>query len=592
MQLLIRMKDTGTWNLKDSCSIVSYLNISYKIVLPIERGAILHRINYSELSMDKVLALLLNAIVLMVLVAESAMAQEGHSNRIKAPEVKDEYRVFDPLRDRYFGDFVLSIGAHARISSNNYDNLPDLDDDAGHPVWYIGYEYDIEASLKHESSAELFLQLKRNNISLYDAPLIRNSKIITLFGTRHEYTQGEMLPRVSRLYFDVPVTDFLETRVRAGFFNYLVGNGYALGGKYPDLAATLSVGPENLRGRLNYTRVDMYNRQKWGPKILHGDEKAFSGKHVQANFYAADLMAKVERHTIQPYIGILHDFTRPKHRANNFDDFNLNGTRINNDILGTVGIDVNLNFERFDFGVEFARNFGKAYSSDKTEANRGDITHKGWLLLTDAGYNLGIVRPTGRFIWASGPKSSREDFNDFRVTSRTNRTFSIYSPTNINLFNAHFPKTGIGPYVATGYSYLLNFGIDRPGVFGDPFVIENIIYLNGGLEFFPIDKSYLSVNYWNMHADEPGFGLNSENQTIKLPSELGHEIDVYASYEVTRRFSVNLQGGVFFPGKNYRQDRGDSFDRGNLGYTPVLPRDKKGDPDNAYILSLGFEYSF
>lgn len=527
-------------------------------------------------------------------------AEERPLPKIKVPEEEEPYKAFDPLHDRYFGNFKLSSHFKARVSSNSSDNLADLKDDLDDSIWFIGYHYDVVASLRHSSTAEFFLQLRRDNISEYDSPLFRDDKITTLFGTRHEYTKAEMLPRMYRLYFDLPVMDFLDTRVRIGYFPHLVGNGYALGGKYPNAGATLLLGPENMRGRIHYDRVDSYNKINWGPRIGHGDETAFTGRDTNADFYAADLMVKIGKHSIQPYIGFLHDYTQPANRNNVFDNFNLNGTRVNEDLLGTVGIDVNVNLERFNFGIEFARNFGEANSVGELPRgaaadDRGDITHKGWLLVTDAGYNLGIVRPKGKFVWASGPTSSRRDLLDARYRSRNNRTFSIFTPTNANTFDAHYQRTGIGPYLATASTYLFNFGIDRPGIFNDPFVMENVIFLNGGLEFFPINKMYFSIDYWNMHADEPGFGLNSANQSVKLPSELGHEIDFFTSYGITKHLSVNLQGGFFFPGKYYRKDRGGNvraFPRGNLGFSPVLPRNGQGNPDDAFLMALGLEYSF
>lgn len=540
--------------------------------------------------MNKIMTLILTIIIFVTFVVKVLTAEERSLSRIKVPE--EEYKSFGPLRDIYFGNFKLSSRFHTRISSNNSSNLADLDNDVDDSIYYLGYQYDVSLSLKHTSTAEFFLQLKRDNISEYDSPLLLDDKLTTLFGTRHEYTKAEFLPRISRLYFDVPVTNFLDMRMRFGFFPYLVGNGYALGGKYPDLGATLSLGPENLRGRLHYHRVDFYNKQNWGPEISRDDEGSFNGRNTNADFYAADFMIKVGRHSIQPYLGFLHDYTSQIHRANNFDNFKLNGTKVNDDLLGTVGVDINLNFERFNFGIEFARNFGEANSADKTSPDRDDITHKGWLLVADANYNLGILRPKGKFVWASGPTSRRQDLLDARYRSRNNRTFSVYTPTNTNTFDAHYQRTGIGPYLATASTYLFNFGIDRPGIFNDPFVIENILFFNGGVEFFPIDKTYISLDYWNMHADEPGFGLNSAGRAEKLPSELGHEIDFFASYAVTRRLSINLQMGYFFPGKYYREERGDTFARGNLGFSPVLPRNGQGDPDDAFLMAVGLEYSF
>jgi hypothetical protein len=542
--------------------------------------------------MLKILTLLLATAVSASLTIISAFAGERALPKIKVPETEEEYKTFDPLHDRYFGNFKFSSRFKIRGSSNNSDNLSDLDDDVDDSIWYIGYHYDVSLSLKHKNTTELFLQLRRDNISEYDSPLFRDDQLLTLYGQRHEYTESEMLPRMYRLYVDFPIVDFLDMRMRVGYFPHLVGNGYALGGKYPNAGATLFLGPEHLRGRIHYDRVDSYNKINWGPTIDHRDEATFTGADTNADFYSADLMAKVWKVTAQPYIGFLHDYTSPENRNNVFDNFNLNGTRVNDDLLGTVGVDVNLTLQKFNFGIEFARNFGEANSSNRAAPDRDDISHKGWLLVTDAGYNLGLVRPKGKFVWASGPTSNRQDLLNARYRSRNNRTFSVYTPTNANTFDAHYQRTGIGPYLATASTYLFNYGIDRPGLFNDPYVIENLIFLNGGLEFFPIDKLYFSLDYWNMHADEPGFGLNSAGQAIKLPTELGHEIDFYTSYAVTRRFSVNLQGGFFFPGKYYRKDRGDGFNRGNLGFSPVLPRNGLGDPDNAFLMALGLEYNF
>lgn len=541
---------------------------------------------------NKIITPVLIAIFLVIPFARITTAEERVVPGIKVPGSEEEDKAFDPLHDLYFGDFKLSSHFHSRISSNSSNNLSDLDNHVDDSIYFVGYQYNISLSLKHISSAEFFLHFKRINISEYDAPLWLDDDLTTLFGNRHEYSQGEILPRVYRAYFDLPVTDLLDTRVQIGALTYDVGNKYALGGKYPDLGATLSLGPKNFRGRLHYHRVDSYNKQNWGPEISRAEEGAFNGRNTNANFYAADFMVKAGKHSIQPYVGFLHDFTHAADRNNQFDNFNLNGTRVGNDLLGTAGVDLNLNFERFNFGIEFARNFGKARNNGNSSPDRRDITHKGWLLVADTGYNLGIVRPKGKFVWASGHESKREDLLSSKTTSNHNRTFSVYTPTNTDTFDAHYQKSGIGPYLATASTYLLNFGIDRPGIFNDPFVIENVLFFNGGIEVFPVDKMYMSIDYWKMHADQAGYGLNGSGQAEKLPSELGHEIDFFTSYAITKHLSINMQGGLFLPGKYYRKARSDSFARGNLGQSPVLPRDKTGDPSDAFLFALGFEFSF
>jgi len=551
----------------------------------------------------KVLIFGLSIFFLLNLVARVTIAEDRLIGAPHSYGSEEEYKAFDPLHDLYFGDFKLSSHFHSRISFNNSNNLVDIDNDQDDSISYIGYQYDFSLSLKHLSSAEFFLHFKRNNISEYDSPLWLDDDLTTLFGTRHEYSQAEMLPRVYRAYFDLPVTDILDTRVRIGAHTYGVGNEYALGGKYPDFGVTLSSGPKNFRGRLHYHRVDSYNKQNWGPEISRSEEGAFNGRNTEANFYAADFMVKSGKHSIQPYVGFLHDFTHANDRLNYFDDSGTinNGRKIDDDLLGTVGADLNLNFERFNFGVEFARNFGKARSDEKSSSANSpnmlrDVTHKGWLLVADTGYNLGIVRPRGKFIWASGPKEKRQDALNGWTNYTDNRSFSVYTPTNTDTFDAHYQKSGIGPYLATASTYLLNFGIDRPGIFNDPFVIANVRFFNVGTEFFPTDKLYASIDYWKMHADNAGYNVNTTgfNPVVeKMPSELGHEIDFFTSYNMTKHLSVNLQAAYFMPGEYYRyKNRGDLRARGDAGQSPILPKDKSGDPSDAFLIALGIEFSF
>ena len=568
--------------------------------------------------MNRVITSVLIAILFVIPFARITTAEERILPKIKSPKSPvsaEEYKDFDPLRDLYFGDFKLSSHFHSRISSNSSNNLADLDNDKDDSIYYVGYQYDFSLSLKHMSSAEFFLHFKRINISEYDAPLWLDDDLTTLFGNKHEYSQGEILPRVYRAYLDLPVTDFLDTRVQIGALTYGVGNEQALGGKYPNLGVTLSAGPKNFRGRLHYDRVDSYNKLDcWGPVISDVEEGAFHGRNTNANFFAADIMAKAGRHSIQPYVGVVYDYTHSRDRDNAFDDKGIikNGRTIDKDLLGTVGVDLNLNFERFNLGVEFARNFGKARSdtsSDLADVSKeivplndmksgwmDDITHKGWLLMADAGYNLGIVRPKAKVVWASGPEGRRKDVLNGWSSSNNNRTFSVYSPTNTDIFDSHYQKSGIGPYLATASTYLFNFGIDRPGIFNDPFVIENVRFFNAGIEIFPVDKMYMSIDYWKMHADEAGYGINTSTGATfpeKLPSELGDEIDIFASYNITKHISVNMQGALFFPGEYYRvKTRADLKTRGDLGQSPVLPRDKSGDPSDAFFLALGLEFSF
>lgn len=56
---------------------------------------------------------------------------------------------------------------------------------------------------------------------------------------------------------------------------------------------------------------------------------------------------------------------------------------------------------------------------------------------------------------------------------------------------------------------------------------------------------------------------------------------------MTKKFSIDLRAGYFIPGKYYRKDRKDLSSKGDLGFSPVLPRDGRGHLDNAFLIALG-----
>lgn len=140
--------------------------------------------------------------------------------------------------------------------------------------------------------------------------------------------------------------------------------------------------------------------------------------------------------------------------------------------------------------------------------------------------------------------------------------------------------------LAMGNGYGLNYGINRPGTFLDPFLPDNIIFGNLGFDYQCTDKLSFTLDWWHLRAKERGIGT-FEGFAKELSTDLGNEVDVFVSYEFSKNFSVELSAGYFFPGRFYKEERDDT--EGSL-LTPFVRGD--GKADNAYQIELSFTISF
>jgi len=172
-----------------------------------------------------------------------------------------------------------------------------------------------------------------------------------------------------------------------------------------------------------------------------------------------------------------------------------------------------------------------------------------------------------------------------RFTSHSNNSFSVYSPTNANLSDTIYPAA-YGPYLATGGGYALNYGVARPSVFGDTYQLNDLILPNMGVDLQVTEKWSVSFDYWYLRSFEHAIGILND-RAITLSSDLGHELDFYSSYDLTKHISFNLLMGVFFPGKYYREKRDD----GDVLGLASSPR-YDGDADPAYQIELATEITF
>lgn len=539
--------------------------------------------------------------------------------------------------------FRLRINGLLRLSENFADNTWTLGmtneargPGASHREYsrQTGLQYEIPLELTSGDNFELFLRLQRLGRADY-APVIESNRYITLFGEVPTYDADEMLPRIRTLYVDVPIVDVgVPIRIRAGLTPYVVGGAYALGGKYEQYGLDIYNREGPIRARLHYDRPDLVSGTYLGiqrPKAERGTRDDADGHFVATDLTNNFTLGSVVIDT-QAYAGLLRDETRANIRRSGKTRRAVpifSGTATDLDNLWTAGLAAKFEVGDFTFGLEGARNFGEAES---LLASATDIEHTGWMATVNAAYSFGIVTPRAKFFYSSSNSFSKSDLarffgnpigtaNDILFKPRkANRAFSVYSPTNEKFFDSHYWKA-LGPLVATAAGYATNFGIPRPGTFGDPHILENLMMPNAGIDIAPTPQWVVSLDYYYMRAVEAGFGIppNLNNPVNFTPAvihekarplspDLGHEIDLFVKYKLHKYVSMGLQTGLFIPGEYYREPRhptdvaANPFSQTVFGFTErgldscssraAGPCRAFRRPDPAYVVELGLEFAF
>ncbi len=470
-------------------------------------------------------------------------------------------------------DLKLSIENHLRISGNTLGNNLDLDNDKSDSVTYMGYTYDQKFNLRYKDILTSFVKLESNGPFDFDAPIMSDKKIDTFYGEVDNYSIPEVIPRVEEYWIDSLVF-YLPAKIKLGQYPFQVGNGYALGGYYENYGFSVYSTNEDFKWTVYYAKPDLENKIIIGPQVPQ--EKALDVAYdSNAHFMSFDIVMKWNEYSFQPYIGLLHDTTSRDRRVNSYP------VPVNEDNLGTIGIDIDKNIDKLNFGVEMAKNFGNA----NVPGDKSDIVHKGFMAYADISYSFEKITPRSKLLVSSGNKMDADDVLHGRFQSHSNYAFSVYSPTNANLSDTIYPPA-YGPYLATGGGYALNYGIARPSIFGDAYQLNDLILPNVGVDIQITDKWSLSVDYWYLRSFENAIGIR-DDRPITLSSDLGHELDFYGSYDVTANISFNLRTGIFFPGKYYHEKRDDED---ILGLAPAPRFD--GGADIAYQIEFATEITF
>ena len=475
---------------------------------------------------------------------------------------------------------TLSAGAFVRTDFIMQENNLDLDtkirDDR---TQYIALDYNFTLDLKGKNAGpEFFIKIERNGLYDYDVPIIIHNTLQTQIGKISPYHGAELLPYFREFWMETPVGDGFF-RLKAGLYTYNVGHGIAMGGYYENYGIMVTAEDKNFKWNIYACAPDYENRKMLGPKVKQEKEQGIDWEHSKASFIATDISFPLADFLFQPYVGLLIDNTSASKRSDLFT------TETRRDILGTVGISCDLNVGDFSAAFEIARNFGMA---DAINSDYDNVVHQGYAIWSEIDYEYGNFTPHGRFLYASGNKTTADMVTngDETFPSSKNNAFSNYSPFNTYLADAIYPSYSDIPIIALGNGLGVNYGILRPGTFDDPCAPENLMLFCAGLDYSITEKASLTVDWWYLMSVEKGIG--SYNNVPKVISpDLGNEVDVNINYDLTKNLNLNFLTCFFFPGAAYREERTDID--GSL-LTPFVRGD--GSADMAYQVEMSASVCF
>jgi len=430
---------------------------------------------------------------------------------------------------------------------------------------YIGAQGRLGLEYAAAPGLTLFATAGRRGPSGYDGPLSRRY-LTAQYGRVHRFTGGQWWPRVESAGIDWRVTGNIWAQ--AGMIKPLETGLISVDQKFANFG--LSGGAAFPRGfvRFHWDKPDLNNRWDLGEKT--DGELFFEGDDTRADFLQGVAGANGRRWSVTAGLSALIDRTPPDRRVAWF------GQQINRDVLGLATVAGTWRCPLLDLRTEYARNFGRA------SGPMAEMRHEGWFVQAEGRFRGLWVEPGFRVIRATGQQMSKVGYFSGRPEISTNRAFSVYSPANLLLFDTRYPIF-VGPYIMTGSGYALNYGIMRPGLFGDPHVPENLranaltVDINRGARFTA------QIAWWRMETDVPAVGMRG-GAVINLPRDLGEEWNVYARYQVTPSCSVNIIGGVLELGDYYRAKRDDL----NPYWIFPLPPDQSSE--RMYQLEIGWEW--
>jgi hypothetical protein len=475
--------------------------------------------------------------------------------------------------------FSLSIDTYFRPEAVAFKNIIDLDSaNSDDSSTYLALDYSLGLNLEFKDGGPIFhLLLERNGPYDCDMPLFIHNTLMNSAGRIEAYRNDELLPQLEEFWVDTPLLN--DLRLKLGLYTYRVGNAFSLNGAYENYGFTIfRESPQGFNWHLYYCRPDLVYKNHLGPRIRQDEEQGIDYNHNAANFFAADASFNLGKASVQPYVGLLADYTSAQKRDNYFS------APIKEDILGTLGLAWDWQADNLHLSFEGAHNFGRAKSEDSAYK---DIYHTGYLVYTQADYQMGKFKPSAKFLLCSGNKLTPEMAlnQDATLTSAKNRAFSYYSPLNQNLGDSIAGDADYAPIVTMSGGCGLNYGVPRPGVFSAS-DFANLIMPSLGFDLQVTDKFAISLwGYYLRSFAKPIGTLNGEGKY--LSRDLGYEADLFIDYQLNKNILLSFSAGYFFPGRYYKEKRDDT--EGSL-FSPYLRAD--GQVDSAYQIELAAEVEF
>ena len=473
--------------------------------------------------------------------------------------------------------YALSMETYLRTDLVTYKNVDDLNSkNKDDHTTYIGIDYSLSWDLKpKEDGPEFYLKFERHGPGDYSAPLFINNTLINSGGRIEKYRNTQLLPDLEEAWIDAPLVKGFG--FKAGLYTYEVANGFSLNGAYKNYGATLYQELDSVRWRIYYCRPEIYYKHKPGPKVPQDAAQGYEYNTNASNFFSLDARFGRGENYIQPYIGVLADYTSSGKRDNIFS------APVKEDLLGTIGFGGAVKNDKLFGKFELAHNFGEGLSTDSSYKN---ITHTGYFAYAEAGAYIKKFSPSIQFLLASGNKVSPDEAQDSTLPGGKNRAFSSYSPLNQNLGDTiSAANAEARPVVLMGAGFGLHNGLPRPKSLADS-DFDNLIMPSIGMDIDLTQKLKVGLrNYYAMSFARP-VGMLDDN-AVYLSRELGDEIDFWADYKLNKNITLSFLGGYFFPGAYYKENRSDTD--GSL-LSPCVSG--SGDPDSAFQLEFSVECTF
>jgi hypothetical protein len=476
-------------------------------------------------------------------------------------------------------DFIVSMDTYLRQDLVTFKNIVDLDSkNSDDSTTYLAIDYSLGFKSEFKGGGPVFyLKLERNGPYDYGAPLFVHNTLITSGGTIGKYRDQELLPELEEFWLEVPL--FNPFRLKAGLYAYEVGNGFSLNGAYENYGLTISRESEDFCWRFYYCRPDYNHKNPLGPRIRQEEGQGIDYEPNAANFFATDAKFNLGKNFLQPYLGVVVDYTSSGKRDNSFS------VPVDKEVLGTFGFAWGLKQGNLSLSAELARNFGKAETS---QPGYKDVYHAGYLFYAGADYSMGKITPSFQFLLGSGNKVTTQmaQDNDQTLTSAKNRAFSCSSPLNNNLADSIADSNvDMLPIVAMGGGYGLNYGVPRPGTFATA-DFDNLILPSIGFDFKATEKLSIGLYGYYLRALEKGAGVF--NSVAKyLSRDLGYELDLFIDHQLNQNVLISFLAGYFLPGRYYKEARSDTT--GRL-FSPFVRGD--GNADCAYQVEIAVEFKY